>query len=363
MTVESAAIVLTANGMDRTEIAIRAIAGSDSTPEAKSQAIAAAIRRAGDFRWVGLYAVSEEEIWVIGWDGPGPPTHPRFPSDRGLCGAAASSKQAIVVDDVAADSRYLTTFGTTRSEMVVPIEESRRVVGLIDVESERLARFDGEDRAIVERWAAAAASLWREPLSGSPSPKAPRIPTTSAPVTTTDATGSPDPVAEPKQYQEHLLALVGSDDPAEVQAATPDLIRALLADGGGDVGVRPDATEWSALECIAHIVDAEIVYSARYRWIVAHDEPELIGYDQDRWVDRLHRPIESPDELLAVFEPLRRANLALWARTPAAARDRVGLHRERGRESYGLSFALIAGHDRFHVAQAERALARVRTSA
>jgi hypothetical protein len=176
---------------------------------------------------------------------------------------------------------------------------------------------------------------------------------------TLDRFDSPDPIADPKGYQHHLIGLVGPDDPAEVQAATPTLIRALLDVGGDDIRTCPAPGEWSALECVAHISDAEIVYAGRYRWILAHDEPELIGYDQDRWVDRLHRPIEDPDALLAVFEPLRRANLALWKRTPVERRERVGIHRERGPESFRLSFTLVAGHDRFHVAQARRALSRV----
>jgi GAF domain-containing protein len=148
--------------MDKTEAAIRTLAGSDSSPERKARIIAGAIRRAGGYRWVGLYAVSEFEIWVIGWDGPGPPAHPRFPSDRGLCGAAAASAQTVIVDDVAADSRYLTTFGTTRSEMVVPISEAGTVLGLIDVASDRVAAFELRDQRHVERWGAAAAPLWRE---------------------------------------------------------------------------------------------------------------------------------------------------------------------------------------------------------
>jgi hypothetical protein len=174
---------------------------------------------------------------------------------------------------------------------------------------------------------------------------------------------SPDPITEPKQYQEHLLGLLGEDDPAQAQAATPDLIREMLADAEADARKRPRPDEWSVLECVAHIVDAEIVYSGRYRWILAHGEPELIGYDQDRWIAHLHDPIEAPEELLAVFEPLRRANLALWRRTPPAGRERIGLHSERGPESYELSFRLIAGHDRFHLEQARRALAEVRRSA
>lgn len=174
---------------------------------------------------------------------------------------------------------------------------------------------------------------------------------------------SPDPIDEPKAYQDLLVGLVGTDDPAAVQAATPRQIRDLIAEAGPDLWTRPAATEWSVLECIAHISDAELVASGRYRWILAHDEPELVGYDQDLWVNRLHHPPEEPDVLLALFEPLRAANLGLWTRTPPAERSRIGMHRERGPESYELTFTLIAGHDRLHVAQAQRALEQVRGTA
>ena len=173
---------------------------------------------------------------------------------------------------------------------------------------------------------------------------------------------SPDPISEPKAYQDYLIGLVGGDDPAVVQAATPQRVRDLLADAGDDARSRPTDGEWSALECLAHVVDAEIVAAARYRWILAHDEPELIGYDQDLWVDRLHQPVEDAAALLRLFEPLRAANLDLWGRNPETEqRDRVGIHRERGAESFSLLFTMIAGHDRFHLAQAERALAILRT--
>jgi hypothetical protein len=96
------------------------------------------------------------------------------------------------------------------------------------------------------------------------------------------------------------------------------------------------------------------------RWILAEDEPDIVGYDQDRWVDGLRHRDDDPHDLIALFEALRGANLRLWAATPAADRQRFGRHRERGPESYGLMVQLAAGHDRFHIAQAERALAAVR---
>jgi hypothetical protein len=171
---------------------------------------------------------------------------------------------------------------------------------------------------------------------------------------------SPDPVDEPAAYQALLLSLLGDDDPAAVQAATPGTLRRLLDEAGPDLRTRPRAAEWSVLECAGHILDAEVVYSGRYRFIVAHDQPALPGYDQDLWVERLHHADDDPAALLAQFEAMRTANLALWRRMPAKDRARVGLHAERGPESYELSFRLIAGHDRFHLDQARRALAEVR---
>ncbi|HTC86609.1 MAG TPA: DinB family protein [Candidatus Acidoferrum sp.] len=170
-----------------------------------------------------------------------------------------------------------------------------------------------------------------------------------------------DPVLSPAAYQAYLLAALGSDDPATAQASTPARLRAVVADAGALLRVRPEPGEWSVIECLAHIVDGELVSSARYRWIVAQDEPLLIGYDQDRWVDRLHAD-EDPEILLGLFDGLRRANLDLWARIPVDQRARIGRHQERGPESYDLTFRLLAGHDRIHLAQAQDALAAVRRS-
>jgi len=173
---------------------------------------------------------------------------------------------------------------------------------------------------------------------------------------------SPDPVREAAAYQASLLAALGADDPAAAQASTPSAIRSLFADAGPDLRTRPAPGEWSVLECVGHIVDGELVSSGRYRWILAHDRPDIVGYDQDLWVERLGHGAADPAELLALFEALRRANLAFWSRVTAADRERIGLHRERGPESLDLTFRLIAGHDRVHLAQARRTLDAVRAS-
>jgi DinB superfamily len=171
---------------------------------------------------------------------------------------------------------------------------------------------------------------------------------------------SPESLAAGRAYQQTLLAALGEDDPAEAQAAQPAILRTLIAEAGDDLRTRPEPAEWSAVELIGHMVDAELGSSMRYRWILAEDEPVLVPYDQDLWANRLHSTAESLDDLLPVFDALRAANLRLWRTTSPEDRARVGHHQERGPESYELTFRLLAGHDRVHVAQARAGVARVR---
>lgn len=174
---------------------------------------------------------------------------------------------------------------------------------------------------------------------------------------------APDPVNEAKAYQQLLLAALGDDEPAAAADEAAGRIRRLIDEAGPDLRTRPEPREWSVLLCLAHIADAELVMAGRYRWVIAHDEPELPGYDQDLWVDNLHTDDDDPEALLAQFRDLRAGNIALWKRSTPEQRARVGLHRERGRESLDLMFRMLAGHDRVHLAQAERALAAVRRGA
>ncbi len=166
----------------------------------------------------------------------------------------------------------------------------------------------------------------------------------------------PDRFREAHAYQQSLLAALGGDDPAAAQAEMAPALRALVAEAGPFLRTPPEPGEWSVLECIGHIVDGELVVAGRYRWILAHDEPDLVGYDQALWVERLRHKDDEVGELLGLFEAVRASNNALWSRLSAADRARVGMHRERGPESLDLTFRLAAGHDRVHLAQARRAL-------
>ncbi len=95
-----------------------------------------------------------------------------------------------------------------------------------------------------------------------------------------------DPVLSPEAYRRQLLDLLGDDDPAVVQAATVARLRELVGEAGADLRTRPEPREWSVLECIGHLVDSELTTAARVRWIVSEEQPDIVGYDQDLWVDR-----------------------------------------------------------------------------
>ncbi len=109
--------------------------------------------------WVGIYLVEGEELALAAWRGPAPTEHVRIPLGQGICGAAATSGETIVVDDVNADPRYLACFLNTRAEIVVPIKgEDGQVWGEIDVDSDHRGAFGVADRELLEGVAARLAA-------------------------------------------------------------------------------------------------------------------------------------------------------------------------------------------------------------
>ena len=103
------------------------------------------------YSWVGIYLVEGDDLVLGPWRGPQATEHVRIPVGQGVCGAAAASGETEVVDDVNADPRYLACFPSTRSEIVVPIAHDGRVVGEIDIDSDRPAAFGDADRELLER--------------------------------------------------------------------------------------------------------------------------------------------------------------------------------------------------------------------
>ena len=135
-------------------IAIRsAIAAAPNAGAAMTQAVRLLKDAMPHYTWAGIYLIDGDEL-VLGPFLGKPSPHTRIPLGRGICGAAATEKATIIVDDVNADPRYLACSIETKSEIVVPIMNGAAVLGEIDVDSDRPAAFGPGDRALLEQVAA-----------------------------------------------------------------------------------------------------------------------------------------------------------------------------------------------------------------
>ena len=97
-----------------------------------------------DLNWVGFYFHDGKELVV----GPfqGLPACVRIALDRGVCGAAASTRQTQRIADVEAFPGHIACDAASRSELVVPLVRDGKLVGVFDLDSPELARFDAHDQ-------------------------------------------------------------------------------------------------------------------------------------------------------------------------------------------------------------------------
>jgi GAF domain-containing protein len=108
------------------------------------------------YNWVGFYMLEPgtmPPMLVLGEFQGAITPHTRIPLNQGICGAAASSGQTVVVDDVSKDPRYLACSLQTRSEIVVPVFVHGTVVGELDVDSQFAAAFTPEHQDLVQHCA------------------------------------------------------------------------------------------------------------------------------------------------------------------------------------------------------------------
>jgi len=101
-----------------------------------------------ELNWVGFYFYDGEELVV----GPfqGLPACVRIPLDKGVCGAAASTRQTQRVADVHAFPGHIACDAASRSEVVVPLIRGDALVGVFDLDSPVPDRFDADDQAGLE---------------------------------------------------------------------------------------------------------------------------------------------------------------------------------------------------------------------
>jgi L-methionine (R)-S-oxide reductase len=126
-----------------------AIANAPSHTVALQQTVNVLKEQMPDYSWVGVYLLEGREL-VLGPFLGKPSPHTRIPLNQGICGAAASQGETIIVDDVDADPRYLACSLETRSEIVVPIKRGDTILGEIDIDSDKKAAFGAADRELLE---------------------------------------------------------------------------------------------------------------------------------------------------------------------------------------------------------------------
>ena len=159
-------------------------------------------------------------------------------------------------------------------------------------------------------------------------------------------------MATAAEYKARILSYVEGKDPVEVQRQTPALL-AQLTDGVAESKLyeRPEASKWSVAEVVAHLADAEIGCSWRYRQMIEQSGCPLSPYDQELWNTLGDYGSRRVEESLPLFRLLRENNLRMLDRLTAEQWESFGMHAERGRMTVRDLVQQIAGHDLNHVDQ------------
>lgn len=105
-----------------------------------------------ELNWAGFYLNKQEELVL----GPfqGKVACVRIPFTRGVCGAAARTRETQRVEDVHAFPGHIACDSTSNSELVVPLVKDGRLIGVLDLDSPRIGRFKEQDQAGIEHLAA-----------------------------------------------------------------------------------------------------------------------------------------------------------------------------------------------------------------
>lgn len=134
---------------------LEALAASATSAQSLMTAIAETLsQRMPSYNWVGFYMIerqsSPEPVLELGPYVGAPTPHTRIPLNQGICGAAVSTGETLIVDDVNSDPRYLACSLETKSEIVIPIRAHGAIIGELDIDSHIHAAFREDDRTVCE---------------------------------------------------------------------------------------------------------------------------------------------------------------------------------------------------------------------
>ncbi|GHV31503.1 hypothetical protein FACS1894177_06270 [Bacteroidia bacterium] len=111
--------------------------------------IAAVLKSAFDFFWVGFYLVKEGELVLGPFQGPVACTRIAF--GKGVCGTAWKERRTIIVPDVEQFPGHIACSSESKSEIVVPLFHENQIIGVLDIDSNQLDTFDEVDAEYLEK--------------------------------------------------------------------------------------------------------------------------------------------------------------------------------------------------------------------
>lgn len=107
-----------------------------------------------NINWAGFYFLRPDATELVVGPFQGKPACVRIPLGKGVCGTAAATRKTIVVRDVHEFPGHIACDAASRSEIVIPLLQGERLLGVLDIDSPSVARFDDADRRGLERLAA-----------------------------------------------------------------------------------------------------------------------------------------------------------------------------------------------------------------
>ena len=128
---------------------IRELIGNEEDLIANLANIAAALKQTFGFFWVGFYIVKGNELVLGPFQGPIACT--RIPFGKGVCGTAWKERRTIIVSDVEQFPGHIACNSESKSEIVVPLFHNGGIIGVLDIDSDRLNDFDDVDAVYLEK--------------------------------------------------------------------------------------------------------------------------------------------------------------------------------------------------------------------
>ena len=135
---------------------VKSMVKDENDPIANMANVAALIQEAFHFWWTGFYRVIDNQLVLGPFQGPVACTRIGF--GKGVCGTSWKEKKTIVVEDVEQFPGHIACSSESRSEIVVPLIQGEEVIGVLDIDSEKLATFDATDQLWLEQIAEVVAA-------------------------------------------------------------------------------------------------------------------------------------------------------------------------------------------------------------